>query len=98
MSPVDRIAQLAEALAVARAAAIEGAQVDLAGLAGAVEEAMAQAQAAPMEERAALVAVMLRLLKELDHLVVALTRRDHAAVQRRAAAAYGAASEDGTAS
>jgi hypothetical protein len=94
MTPTERIVQLTKALAEARTAALDGAQVDLAGLAGAVEETMEQSRAAPLAERAALVASMLGLLKELDALVIALTRRDHAAIQRRAASAYGAASED----
>jgi hypothetical protein len=96
MTPIERIAQLTRALAEARAAALEGAQIDLAGLAGAVEETMEQSRMSPLTERAGLVACMLGLLKELDHLVTALARREHAGAQRRAASAYGAAAEDET--
>ena len=94
MTPTVRIVQLTKALAEARAAALDGAHIDLAGLAGEVEETMEQSRAAPLAERAGLVAAMLGLLKELDALVVTLTRRDTSAIQRRAAAAYGALSED----
>ncbi len=94
MTPIERLAQLTGALSEARAAALDGAQIDLAGLTSEVADAMEQSRAAPLAERAKLVATMLDLLKELDALVVALTRRDHAAIQRRAASAYGAATED----
>ncbi|HXQ51248.1 MAG TPA: hypothetical protein VN802_09170 [Stellaceae bacterium] len=89
MTPAERIAKITAALAEARAEASDGARVDLMGLAGAVEEAMHAAREAPLDERAALTAEMLGLLKELDGLVVALARQHHAEAQRRAAAAYG---------
>ncbi len=97
MTPIDRIAQLTRALAEARAAALDGAQIDLAGLAGEVADAMEQSRVAPVAQRAALVAGMLGLLKELDQFVQALARREHAGAQRRAASAYGAAADDETA-
>lgn len=94
MTPVERIAQLTGALAEARAASLEGAEIDLAGLTGEVADAMAQSRTAPLAERAGLVAAMLSLLKELDQLVQALTRREHAGAQRRAASAYGTGRDD----
>lgn len=90
MTPTQRIADIAAALVAARTASADGARIDLAGLAAAVEDAMRGAQAAPLAERAALTAEMLRLLKELDALVAALARQHHAEAQQRAAAAYGA--------
>jgi hypothetical protein len=89
MTPAQRIADIAAALAQARSAAADGARVDLDGLIAVVEEAMRGARTVPLVERAALAVEMLGLLKELDTLVVSLARQHHAGAQRRAAAAYG---------
>jgi len=94
MTPVERIAELTKALAEARAAAVDGAEIDLTGLVSAVEETMEQSRVAPLADRAALVSGMLELLKELDALVASLTRRRHAGARQQAASAYGAASDD----
>ena len=90
MTPAQRIADIVAALAHARNAATDGARVELDGLVAVVDEAMREARAAPLAERAALAAELLGLLKELDALVAALSRQHHADAQRRAAAAYGA--------
>jgi hypothetical protein len=90
MTPAQRIADIAAALAAARAASADGARIDLAGLAAAVEDAMRGAREAPFVERAALTAEMLGLLKELDAVVSTLARQHHAEAQQRAAAAYAA--------
>jgi uncharacterized membrane protein YccC len=84
----ERLAELAAALAEMRAAALEGAMVDLAGLDGAIEDALAAARAAPEGERQALLAHLAQLAGELDTLAAALGRQHHAGSQRRAAAAY----------
>jgi hypothetical protein len=90
MTPAQRIADIAAALVSARTASADGARIDLAGLSAAVEEAMRDAQAAPLAERAALTAALLGLLQELDALVATLARQHHAEAQQRAAVAYSA--------
>ena len=90
MTPAQRVADIAAALADARNAAANGARVDLDGLNAVAERAMSEACTAPLAERAALGAALRGLLHELDALVAALTRQHHADAQRRAAAAYGA--------
>jgi hypothetical protein len=89
MTAIERIADLATALAGMRAAVAEGAAIDLAGLEGAVEAAMSAAKAAPAAEHAALDRAMRALVQELDQLSNALLRQHHAAAQQRALAAYG---------
>jgi len=84
----ERLAELAAALAEMRAAALEGAMVDLAGLDGAIEDALVAARAAPESERTALLAQLAQLAGELDTLAAALGRQRHAGSQQRAAAAY----------
>jgi hypothetical protein len=88
MSPAQRIADITAAIAAARAAATDGAQVDLDGLVAVVDAAMRDVQNAPLAERAALTTALLKLLHELDTLVTALARQQHGDVQQRAAAAY----------
>jgi hypothetical protein len=84
----ERLAELAAALADMRAAALDGALVDLGGLDGAIEDALAAAKAAPEPERTGLLGQMAQLVGELDSLAAALGRQHHAESQRRAAAAY----------
>jgi len=84
----ERIAELAAALAEMRAAVLDGAAVDLAGLDGAIEDALVAAKAAPAPELAGLLAQLAQLASELEGLATALGRQHHAGTQQRAAAAY----------
>jgi hypothetical protein len=88
MTVAERIAELAAALAEMRAAVLDGAPVDLAGLDGAIEDAVAAAKAAPAGELPGLLAKLTELVGELDGLAIALGRQHHAGTQQRAAAAY----------
>jgi hypothetical protein len=89
MSATDSIATIATAIAEARAAAADGAAIDLAGLVAAVDAAMIEAKAAPAIERGVLVAELATLLEELNGLVAALSRQQNAGAQQRATTAYG---------
>jgi hypothetical protein len=84
----ERLAELVAALADMRAAALEGALVDLAGLDGAIEDVLAATRAAPASEQAGLLTQLAQLVSELDGLAATLKRQRHAGSQRRAEAAY----------
>jgi hypothetical protein len=90
MTAVDRIARISASLETARAAATDGANLDLEGLAATVEAAMAEVLASPGANRAPVADALLALLRELERLSVLLARQQYADAQRRAAAAYGA--------
>lgn len=89
MTGADRIAQISAGLARARAAVAAGAALDLEGLCGTVEAAMAEAATAPLGDRGALAKALAQLIEALDGLAGDLKRQQRAEAQRRAAAAYG---------
>jgi hypothetical protein len=93
MIAIDRVADLATALAGLRATVADGALIDLAGLDSAIGEAMNAARTALEPERAALRPALLTLMAELDQLSAALARQHHAGAQQRATAAYGATTQ-----
>jgi len=88
MTIAERIAELTAALAEMRAGVLDGAALELTGLDGAIQEALAAAKAAPASEHRELLALLATLAGELDSLAVALGRQHHAGPQQRAAAAY----------
>jgi hypothetical protein len=88
-SAEQQIADLVVALAEARASLAAGNLVDLGGLDGVVERAMAAAKAVLPDNRTPILAALAGLVQELEHLSLELVRQHHADAQRRAAAAYG---------
>ncbi len=88
MTAAARLAELTAAIADMRAAALDGAFVELAGLDGAIEEALAATRAAPSSEQPELLAQLEALVRELDALAAVLKRRRDGGRQQRAAAAY----------
>jgi hypothetical protein len=87
----QQIADLVVALADARASLATGNLVDLGGLDGVVERAMAAAKAKAVmpDNRTPILAALAGLVEELERLSLELVRQHHAEAQRRAAAAYG---------
>ena len=93
MSLAAELAEIETAVAAARRAGAEGDAVALDGLDAAVAQACDAARALPAGERQAVADALVRLADALDGLANDIARQAEAARRRRAADAYGDASE-----
>ena len=88
-APVAALAEIFDAVAEARRAVAEGAQIELAGLDGAVTRVCDAASALPPAERGAYAERLQELAQALDLLADDLARQDAAGLRQRAQSAYG---------
>ncbi|HLI23137.1 MAG TPA: hypothetical protein VKV32_18580 [Stellaceae bacterium] len=84
----DRIAELRLALNSIRAAIAAGATIDLLGFDTGVARVLAEAEAAPPQERETLLAELEKLLEEIDAVGLELRLHRDSEAARRAASAY----------
>jgi hypothetical protein len=87
------LAEILDAVEAARRAVAEGAQIELAGLDGAVTRVCDAARDIPLAERDVYAERLKELARALDRLAEDIARQDAAGRRRRAQDAYGG--EDG---
>jgi hypothetical protein len=83
------LAEIFDAVSLARRAVAEGAHIDLAGLDAAVTRVCDAARALPPAERGAYAERLKQLAQALDLLADDLARQDAAGLRQRAQGAYG---------
>jgi hypothetical protein len=88
VTPGQRLAEIADAVAAARRALADGAVIDISGLDAAVSEVCTAAQALPADERRALADGLASLADALDQLAADIVRQAEAARRRQAQEAY----------
>jgi hypothetical protein len=83
-----QLAEIAEAVAVARRAVADGALIEISGLDGAVTEICGGADIVPAAERGSFAENLAALADALDQLAAEIVRQGEAARRRQAADAY----------
>jgi len=89
MSLATRLTEITTAIAAARAAMAEGAEIDVSGLDRAVAEICEATPGLPATERGGVATAFEALADALDGLAADISRQSAADQRQRAAAAYG---------